>query len=330
MRHTRRTLLARAASLVAASSCLFDAGAFGDTVTYKYDALGRVTQAIYSSGTSVFYTYDAAGNRTLVVRTNGSGFNATYQLTGGGPVNLRSVANSLGYDGAQNATMTFQVLSGVTIQGSSSGGIAVDTGTWPTGSYSIVLTLAVLSGGKIYGGGGQGGSAPSGNGGAGGDAVYARAPMTVTVASGAEIKCGGPGGGVGGGWNQFAKDPDTGLWVLISSYLGGGGGGGAPNGLGGTGFSNGANGTLSAGGAHGNGQTGLFGSRACGNGANGATITGTSSAGVASTGTEGIVGGVSKWTKTAPGAGSVPGYAIRKNGNTVTVTNSGTITGTVG
>lgn len=40
------------------------------TVTYKYDALGRVIEVIYSNGTRIFYTYDKAGNRTKVVKTS--------------------------------------------------------------------------------------------------------------------------------------------------------------------------------------------------------------------------------------------------------------------
>lgn len=34
------------------------------TIQYSYDALGRLQQVTYPSGTSVTYGYDAAGNRT--------------------------------------------------------------------------------------------------------------------------------------------------------------------------------------------------------------------------------------------------------------------------
>ena len=32
--------------------------------TFTYDALGRLTQAVYSSGATITYAYDALGNRT--------------------------------------------------------------------------------------------------------------------------------------------------------------------------------------------------------------------------------------------------------------------------
>lgn len=41
-------------------------------------------------------------------------------------------------------------------------------------------------------------------------------------------------------------------------------------------------------------------------------------------------GGLGTWDAQAQGLGGAPGYAIRKNGKMVTVTNNGTITGTVG
>lgn len=39
--------------------------------TYKYDALGRLTEVITSDGVDTTFTYDAAGNRT-VEKTVGS------------------------------------------------------------------------------------------------------------------------------------------------------------------------------------------------------------------------------------------------------------------
>ena len=34
-------------------------------VTYKYDSLGRLSQATFSTGATVNYTYDANGNRQI-------------------------------------------------------------------------------------------------------------------------------------------------------------------------------------------------------------------------------------------------------------------------
>jgi YD repeat-containing protein len=43
------------------------AHAANGSVTYTYDALGRVTTASYDTGVIVIYTYDANGNRTAQV-----------------------------------------------------------------------------------------------------------------------------------------------------------------------------------------------------------------------------------------------------------------------
>ncbi|EIK43220.1 YD repeat protein [Cellvibrio sp. BR] len=47
----------------------FSSSALAGTVVYKYDALGRVIEVVYSNGTRIIYTYDKAGNRTRVVKT---------------------------------------------------------------------------------------------------------------------------------------------------------------------------------------------------------------------------------------------------------------------
>ena len=39
------------------------------SVTYTYDALGRLAKATYSTGAIITYVYDAAGNRTSYVTT---------------------------------------------------------------------------------------------------------------------------------------------------------------------------------------------------------------------------------------------------------------------
>lgn len=149
-----------------------------------------------------------------------SAFNATIDLVSSNSgVNLRTVADAAGYTGLSDATIAFEVESGVTITGlagAPDGGIAIDTGTWPTGAYTIALTLTIKSGGIVRGGGGKGGNGSSGGGGfiggKGGDAVHARVPLTVNVNAGGELKSGGGGGGGGGGF--------------VTGGGGGGGGGG--------------------------------------------------------------------------------------------------------
>ncbi|HWT18648.1 MAG TPA: RHS repeat domain-containing protein [Variovorax sp.] len=47
--------------------------AHAGSVSYSYDALGRLAQVIYNNGTAtttINYSYDAAGNRTSVATTS--------------------------------------------------------------------------------------------------------------------------------------------------------------------------------------------------------------------------------------------------------------------
>lgn len=63
---TKRTSLV---CFLVAAILLVEAPAFAanGSVTYTYDALGRVTSASYDTGVIVYYTYDANGNRTQQV-----------------------------------------------------------------------------------------------------------------------------------------------------------------------------------------------------------------------------------------------------------------------
>lgn len=284
---------------------------------------GSVSVSPTTTTTYTLTAANASGSTTSQATvTVSSGFNQTIQITGSGPVNLRTLANTAGYNGAQDATVIFQLASGVTITGAAGGpdgGIAIDSGTWPTGSYAINLTLQIS--GKVYGGGGKGGNgAVPGNGaggGIGGDAIYCRLPMSVTVNSGGEVKSGGGGGGGGGGRINNSTEVDR---------VGGGGGGGFPNGAGGakgvpldggdSGAANGSAGTTSSGGAGGSGETGGGGAGGAGGGAGANGVAGTAGSGSGTVKTQGALG--------------VAGYAVRKNGNTVTFTNNGTVSGTVG
>ncbi|HEX5183581.1 MAG TPA: hypothetical protein VFW19_10575 [Allosphingosinicella sp.] len=291
-----------------------------DVVTYSggtYIALQNNFSGQAPSGTgqaTAYWSVVASPGNPGTPATPPSGFSATINLTSGAAVNLRTVANANGYTGASNATITFNVPSGVTIRGLNSGGIGIDSGTWPASSYTITLTLVVQSGGIVDGGGGNGGNADgvqlglgsSGNN--GGDAIYCRVPMTVTINSGGTVRAGGGGGGGGTAGGSGSPNFDT--------LGGGGGGGGAPNGSGGaagtstgtvTAATNGSAGTTGGGGSGGAGA--IEGATHGGAGGGGGTF------GAAGSGNSTYAGGSA-------------GFAVRKNGNTVTVTNSGTMTGT--
>lgn len=53
---------AAAVSLAVILGAVAPAGGASQTVTYAYDAVGRLTSATYDSGWAVQYTYDASGN----------------------------------------------------------------------------------------------------------------------------------------------------------------------------------------------------------------------------------------------------------------------------
>jgi YD repeat-containing protein len=326
MSMSRRALFAKAllAGLISEWLRTKEAAAqTAETAQYTYDAQGRLTRVVYANGVTIDYAYDTAGNRTQVVRAGGSpppppppppgGFSATIDLTStSSGANLRSLADSAGYNGAQNATVAFEVENGVIVAGaagSPNGGIGIDSGVWPTGSHTITLTLTVKSGGVVRGGGGQGGDggsgAPGSVGGPGGDALYCRLPMTVNVNAGGEVKGGGAGGRGGDGF-----DPDP-LNFGDPTDGGGAAGGGQPNGPGGAG---GVGNTEGGGGL---------------DGANGGVGT-TSGGGAGGAGGGSAAPGASGASYAASQSGVLGGYAVRKNGHTVTVNNSGTIIGTVG
>lgn len=267
------------------------------STTFNYDNLGRLKSSSNGSYTTK-YSIDAADN-ILSVATTSTGSSSQpgatiVQVTAFG--NLRTLANSAGYTGAAAGNFQFVVASNITVVG------GLDTGTWPSGS-----TLSLVVNGNVYGSGGAGGNGNgTGNGSpgaAGGDAVVAHAPITITVNANGSVKAGGGGGG-GGGYGYACP--------------GGGGGGGFPNGVGGSGgaqnqtyhcsMPSGSNGTAAGGGAGGTGG-GPAG------GAGGApAAAGTNGAGSIGTG----------------GAGGSAGYAVRKNGNAVSVNGGGVVTGTVG
>lgn len=304
-RLSRRGLLGRAwTPLLLASPLALAQHAAAETAQYLYDPLGRLVRVTLSDGTIIVYDYDAAGNRTRMVRSDGSAFDATLQVTGSGPVNLRTIADQAGYTGVTNANIIFQLGAAVTISGASgspNGGIGIDTGTWPTGSHTITLALQVS--GKLRGGGGRGGAGGSPNGaiagGSGGDAIYCRAPIAITLNAGSEVKGGGRGGqGAAGGGPTYIGPPgeQEAYWVG-----GGGGGGGKPNGGGGApGYSQPEPNTEAQSGASATSTT--AGAGGAGGARNFPNLTGQT----------GVTGG-----------DYGHGYCVRKNGHSVTVTNNG-------
>ncbi|MGK6305739.1 hypothetical protein [Variovorax sp. DT-64] len=60
-------------AVLAACLCTVALAASAGSVSYSYDALGRLASAVYSDGsstTTITYSYDAAGNRTSVAATS--------------------------------------------------------------------------------------------------------------------------------------------------------------------------------------------------------------------------------------------------------------------
>lgn len=283
----------------------------GDTVSYGGGSYYARTSTLGNAPTgtaqdNAWWKVLAAPGTPGEPATPDPPFSATIDLTSSAAgANLRTIADGAGYTGLSDATITFRVPNGVTITGTSLGSIGIDSGSWPS-AYAISIALVVQNGGKVYGGGGWGGDGGSGTpgtaGGAGGDAVYCRTAMSVTIDSGGEIKGGGGGGGGGAGSITGFPEP--------VSKAGSGGGGGFPNGVGGPGGN----------GDSGNGNNGIAGTTS-GGGAGGTAVPGQGGAGFSGGGAAAAgVGG-------SGAAGGVAGYAVRKNGNTVPVTNNGTVTG---
>ena len=50
--------------VICSALSISEADAANGSVTYTYDALGRILSATYDTGVIVYYTYDANGNRT--------------------------------------------------------------------------------------------------------------------------------------------------------------------------------------------------------------------------------------------------------------------------
>ncbi len=69
-RHVLARMLSR--TVLAAGLCTFALAAHAGSVSYSYDARGRLASAVYTDGsntTTITYSYDTAGNRTSVATT---------------------------------------------------------------------------------------------------------------------------------------------------------------------------------------------------------------------------------------------------------------------
>jgi hypothetical protein len=229
-----------------------------------------------------------------------------------------------------------------TTPGTGAANAAVQTGTgWTTGDIIYIANAVIIGFGGTGGTGytkatgqGIGGTA----GGTGSDGLYMSWPVTLVPAgqhygNGSNIAGAGSFSGGGGGGGGGAN----------GTTAGGGGGGGGSGGnagsaggssAGGTGGSGSYNNTGGSGGAGGfsgsaGGAGGSAGNVAGSNGTNEATATrGCGGGGGGGAGANGGSGGNNTANSSTGTAGGAAGYAIRKNGYTLTGT--GTYYGTVG
>ena len=195
---------------------------------------------------------------------------------------------------------------------------ALRTGSWDS---SAVVQVDVGSSGRILGSGGDGGRGANGidnsgqSGGTGTSGLGIEVNnVTVNVASGGIIRAGFGGGGGGGGDRQVDKGQDR-----RASGGGGGGGAGCPSGSGGP---RGTTGSLGSDGGAGTETSGGGG----GGGGNNENQAYGGSGGSGGQAQGGAGGGQSR--DTGGGGGGASGAAIRRtSGFSVSINNSGTISG---
>ena len=238
-----------------------------------------------------------------------SAFTASATHNNGQPLNMRTLADSLGYDGQSDVNFTVTVSNSIT----ATSGNAIDTGVWPAAA-TINLTLNINTGVTIRGAGGNGGSGggtqAGGNGGPGGHGVILNEDLTL-VNNG--VISGGSGGGGGGGGARIFSGGE------YFFYGGGGGGGGWPNGGGGSGGNapGSSDGTAGNPGTTSGGGTGGAGASGAGNGGTGGGVSGiTPQAGASGQG-----------ATYAGGAGGPKGDGIKKNGHILSLSGSGSHSG---
>ena len=268
-----------------------------------------ITRPSGNAQATAYWAVIAAPGEPGAPGTPDSAFNSSTTISSPtGYVNLRQLADDAGYTGTADATWAVTIDADVTgsagAANGGSGGIAIDTGTWPSNDYTIALTLTINASKVVRGGGGGGGKGAdyvvAGVGGIGGDAIYCQEDLTI-------VNNGTIRGGSGGGGGGASRKVSSGEFYF---YGGGGGGGGCPNGIGGaggactsgTGTSGGTGTTTTAG-------SGGAGSNSAGTGGNGGAAT-------AATGSTGSSSAATEFYSES--AGGAAGYAVRMNGNTVT------------
>mgnify|MGYP003671645926 CR=1 FL=1 len=244
-------------------------------------------------------------------------------------------------------TYNFTLLSGKTIGSDSTSSSAIVTGTgWPVG-----VTINFINNGTVAGKGGPGGRGGSVNyyvagkglaGGNGGDCISADYDLNIINNIGGII--GGGGGGGGGGGSVWYYDGGPGGVPKIRGNITGSGGGA------GAGLNISLGGALGSGLLSGVNIQGILGGNSSSNtqqGSGGASVTslapnvrngsGGDGGGLAATGQAGQNGYYPIGYTPTPydaetsngGLGGLGGSAINKNGNTVTITNNGTISGAI-
>lgn len=251
-----------------------------------------------------YISYGGAGFASTPVAPNSFTFTQTVSADLTTEYDVGADATANGWDGIKPLLATITVsakLKGVAR--TSSDTYAFDTGVLPAGSYVDVI---VTSSGKIWGGGGKGGDGDGNIGITGGTAMNFRVNGSVTINAGGEVVSGSGGGGGGGSKTRIVNGEEI---VSASS----GGGGGWPNGAAGASGSTpgaaGSAGTETGGGAGGTSGT---------SGGNGGNKNASATAGEAASG-QGVGG--------QGGDAGQQGVAIKKNSNSVTVSNAGTLYG---
>ena len=219
--------------------------------------------------------------------------------------NLRTELDAEGFNNDISSTITYTLEAAVTIGASSD-----DNPAWQTGTIGDNHTLTIHIRGVILGEGGAGGA------------------QTSSSSSG----CVTPNNGADGSDAMFFSDvscPDVSMDFYSTTTIKGAGGGG---GSGGSAWKEQEEDTYQAfGGAGGRGE-GYGGSAASGSGGeNDPPITGGTGGTGGAFGAAGSAGSSGTDGSCTAGTGGASGYAVRKNGNTVTITDGGaTIVGTVG